>query len=82
MSPTSFSATSFTSSSSGTKEKAIPQASSSSSPRTSWMNSAQSTPTPPYANKRLIARALHIIGELPSPLTISILSICNFIAHP
>jgi hypothetical protein len=54
----------------------------SSSPRTPWMNLAQSTPTPPYANKRPIVRALLIAGELPPPLTISLLSICNFIAHP
>jgi hypothetical protein len=46
------------------------------------MNSTQSTPTPPYANKWPIACALLIAGELPSPLTISLSSICNFIAHP
>jgi hypothetical protein len=36
------------------------------------MNSARSPPTPLYANKRLFAHAIHIIGELPSPIPLSL----------
>jgi hypothetical protein len=80
-STTSFSTTPSTSSSPETKEKAIPKLLHL-LPQAPWLNSARSTPTPPYANKRPIVRALLIAGELPSPLTVSLSSICNFIAHP
>jgi hypothetical protein len=80
-SPTSFSTTPSTSSSPETKEKAIPKLLHL-LPQAPWLNKARSTPTPPYANMRPIARALLIVGELPSPLTISLSSICNFISHP
>jgi hypothetical protein len=42
-------------------------------PKHPWRNSARSTPTPPYANKRPIAHALHVIGELSSPIPLSLL---------
>jgi hypothetical protein len=45
------------------------------------MNSTRFTPIPSYTNKQPITRVLLIAGELPSPLTISLSSICNFTAH-
>jgi hypothetical protein len=42
-------------------------------PKHPWRNSARSTPTPPYANKRPIAHALHVICELSSPIPLSLL---------
>nr|TKW18442.1 hypothetical protein SEVIR_5G430900v2 [Setaria viridis] len=49
----------------GDQGEGHPQASSSSSPSTSRMNSAQSTPTPPYANTRPLAHALLVAATKP-----------------
>ncbi|CAN6204353.1 unnamed protein product [Urochloa humidicola] len=56
----------------GDQGEGHPQASTSSSLSTSWMNLARSTPTPPYANKRSLSRTLLVAGEPPSPPTISL----------
>jgi hypothetical protein len=72
MSPVSFSTISSTSSSPEIKEKAIPKLLHL-LPKHPWRNSARSTPTPPYANKWPIAHALHVIGELSSPIPLSLL---------
>ncbi|RCV25852.1 hypothetical protein SETIT_5G198900v2 [Setaria italica] len=50
----------------GDQGEGHPQTSSSSSPSTSGMNLARSTPTPPYTNKQPLVHALIVTGFLVS----------------